>query len=102
MAMYENSRYLRTILAKRLGWETPTLDIRERFTFNQSKCTVYTWVDGDTLDGVSYKYYGNTALRWAILDANPKYRTEFEIQNGDSILIPNYEEVVGVINGYSV
>ena len=39
-----------------------------------------------------------TALRWAILDANPQYRTEFDIENGDKILIPDYESVVKLVN----
>ena len=99
MAVFENSRYLHTTLSNRLGWEVPTLDIRERFVFNEANCIVYTWVEGDTLDGITYKFYSNTALRWAILDANPKYRTEFEIENGDTILIPSYTEVVNVVNG---
>lgn len=98
MAVYENSRYLHTRVMTRLGWDSPTLQIRERFSFNQDNCTSYEWCDGDTLDGVAYKYYENTALRWAILDANPKYRTEFDIKNGDIILIPDYDEVVNIVN----
>lgn len=98
MAVYENSRYLRTQLIQRSGWKVPTIDIRERFKFNSDKFQVYEWVEGDTLDGVSYKFYNNTALRWAILDANPQYLTEFDIQNGDKINIPDYEEVVDYIN----
>ena len=98
MAVFENSRYLHTTLSNRLGWEVPTLDIRERFVFNEADCSVHTWVEGDTLDGVAYKFYNNTALRWVIIDANPKYRTEFEIEKGDTLLIPKYEEVVNLIN----
>ena len=98
MAVYENSRYLHTRVMTRLGWDSPTLQMRERFSFNQDNCTSYEWCDGDTLDGVAYKYYENTALRWAILDANPKYRTEFDIKNGDIILIPEYDEVVNIVN----
>ena len=98
MAVYENSRYLHTRVMTRLGWDSPTLQMRERFSFNQDNCTSYGWCDGDTLDGVAYKYYENTALRWAILDANPKYRTEFDIKNGDIILIPDYDEVVNIVN----
>ena len=98
MAVYENSRYLHTRQSTRLGFDSPTLEIRERFTFNQEDCTMYEWCEGDTLDGVAYKYYGISALRWAILDANPKYRTEFDIKNGDSILIPDYDEVVNLVN----
>lgn len=98
MAVYENSRYLHTRQSTRLGFDSPTLEIRERFTFNQENCTMHEWCEGDTLDGVAYKYYGISALRWAILDANPKYRTEFDIKNGDSILIPDYDEVVNLVN----
>lgn len=98
MAVYENSRYLHTRQSTRLGWETPTLEIRQRFTFNQEECSTHEWCEGDTLDGVSFRYYGISALRWAILDANPKYRTEFDIQNGDIVLIPDYEEVVSLVN----
>lgn len=98
MAVYENSRYLHTRQSNRLGWDTPTLEIRQRFTFNQEDCTVHEWCEGDTLDGVAFRYYGICALRWAILDANPKYRTEFDIKNGDTILIPDYEEVVSIVN----
>ena len=98
MAIYENSRYLHTRQSTRLGWNSPTLSIRERFNFNQENCITHEWCEGDTLDGVAYKYYGISALRWAILDANPKYRTEFDIKSGDVILIPDYEEVVNIVN----
>ena len=98
MAVFENSRYLHTRVANRLGWDEPTLEIRQRFVFNQENCTVHEWCEGDTLDGIAYRYYGICALRWAILDANPKYRTEFSIKNGDLILIPSYSEVVNLVN----
>ena len=98
MAIYENSRYLHTKQFTRLPWSSPTLKIRERFNFNQEDCVTHEWCEGDTLDGVSYRYYGISALRWAILDANPKYRTEFDIKSGDIILIPDYEEVVNLVN----
>lgn len=98
MAVYDNSRYLHTSQISRRGWGVPTLDVRERFTFNEAQCTPYIWIEGDTLDGLSFKSYGNTALRWAILDANPQYRSEFDIKPGDVVLIPSYEEVVTIVN----
>ena len=98
MAVFENSRYLHTRIANRLGWDSPTFAMRERFKFNEENFTLHEWVEGDTLDGVAYRYYEDTSLRWAILDANPKYRTEFDIQNGDMINIPDYEEVVDIVN----
>lgn len=98
MAMYDNSRYLHTRMINRLGMDDYTFQIRKRYTFNIDKGTYYEWRMGDTLDGVSYNHYGETALRWAILDANPKYRTEFDIKNGDLIFIPDYDEVVELVN----
>lgn len=98
MAVFENSRYLHTRQLTRLGWNSPTLEIRSRFNFNQENCSNHEWCEGDTLDGVAVRYYGISALRWAILDANPRYRTEFDIKNGDIILIPDYEEVVSLVN----
>ena len=96
--VYENSRYLHTPLVTRNDWNTPVFGIRQRFSFNEENYTIHEWVEGDTLDGVAYKYYENTNLRWAILDANPKYRTEFDIKNGDRINIPDYGEVVDIVN----
>lgn len=96
--MFENSRYLNTRMIQRLGEDDYTLQIRTRYTFNVDNGSYYEWKEGDTLDGVAFKQYGETALRWAILDANPKYRTEFDIKNGDSIFIPDYEEVVNLVD----
>lgn len=98
MSIFNNSRYLRTQGYIREGFKSPILKVRDRFTFNPENFTTYTWIEGDTLDGVSYKAYGFTSLRWAILDANPKYRTEFDIRNGDVINLPSYEEVVSIVN----
>ena len=98
MAVFENSRYLRTQMYNREGWEVPVLDIRERVSFNADLFRRYQWQEGDTLDGVAVKNYGISALRWEILDANPQYATEFDIKNGDYINIPDYEEVVSYVN----
>lgn len=98
MAVYENSRYLHTSLYNRFNGSTPVLKIRSRFSFNEQNYTIYTWITGDTLDGVSFRQYGVSALRWAILDANPQYRTEFDIKPGDTIFIPDYDEVVSLVN----
>lgn len=96
--VYDNSRYLKSTMFKRIGFKSPTFSIRQRNIFNENNCVLHEWCDGDTLDGVAYRYYGFSNLRWAILDANPKYRTEFDIKNGDYILIPSFEEVVNLVN----
>lgn len=98
MAVYDNSRYMGTSIYKREEADAVVFNLRERSSFNAENYTLYEWVEGDTLDGVAYNQYGVSALRWAILDANPKYRTEWDINNGDVINIPDYEEVVSLVN----
>lgn len=96
--IYVNSRYLHTTQMKRLGWDVPTLNIRRRFTFDGESGTMYEWTERDTLDGVSFRAYGTTAWRWAILDANPQYRTEFDIKAGERLLIPSFKDVERIVN----
>lgn len=98
MGVYANSRYLHTAMLTRRGHDRPTFEIRERFSFDEQTSDAYTWIDGDTLDGVAYKFYQNTALRWALLEANPQYRTEFDIKPGDIIMVPSFNEVVNIVN----
>ena len=97
MAVFENSRYLQTRMLSRGDSNVLFFTLRQRFKFNEDNFQYHEWIEGDTLDGVAYRYYEDTSLRWAILDANPKYRTEFDIKKGDIINIPDYEEVIGVI-----
>lgn len=94
MALYKGSRYIRTPLYPR--GETLVFGIRRRNKFNLSEATYYTVVQGDTIDGIAYRQYGNAQLWWAIMDANPQYQSELEIKAGDVLCIPPFEEVVRV------
>ena len=96
MAVYDNSRSINTNLEERDG--VSKLGFYTRNSFNMENATAYTWKEGDTLDGVAYNNYGISEFRWAILDANPQYRTEFDIKVGDVLLIPSFEEVVDLVN----
>ena len=98
MAIYDDSRYTQTSIIPKSGYDTQILRIRERVKFREEGSTLYQWKPLDTLDGVAYNFYENTNLRWAILDANPQYRTEFDIKVGDYLVIPDYEEVVDFLN----
>lgn len=93
MAVFQDSRYVKTSAYVRQG-NTLTLSIRSRNHFNIDKSTYYTVVQGDTIDGIAYKQYGNAQLWWAIMDANPKYQSELEIKSGDVLVIPSFDEVV--------
>ena len=95
MAVFRGSRYVKTPAYVR-GGQTLILDMRERSHFNEANCAYYTVVQGDTLDGIAHKKYGNAQLGWAIMDANPSYQSEIEIKPGDILKIPPFEEVVMV------
>lgn len=96
MAVFKDSRYTKTSAYVRKG-ETLVLSIRDRINFDLSNATFYTVVQGDTIDGIAYRQYGNAQLWWAIMDANPKYQTEIEIMPGDLLVIPPFDEVVRAI-----
>ena len=93
--VFKGSRYTRTPAYIKQG-ETLVLEMRERVKFDLSNATYYTVVQGDTLDGIAYKEYGNAQYYWAIMDANPQYQSEIEIKAGDILCIPPFEEVVKV------
>ena len=95
MAVFQGSRYVKTSAYVRRG-QTLILSMRERNHFKESNCSFYTVVQGDTLDGIAYRLYGNAQLGWAIMDANPTYQTELEIKPGDVLKIPPFDEVVSV------
>ena len=89
MAVYKGSRYIKTPMYQRGA--SLVFGIRSRNHFNLSKATYYTVVQGDTIDGIAYKHYGNTQLWWAIMDANPQYQSEIEIKAGDILCIPPFD-----------
>lgn len=90
--IYTNSRYKDCdILYTDRG--TPYLSQHEDFS-PETVQEYYTFKEGDTLDGLAYKYYGDASLWWAILDANPVYTSEIEIEYGNVIAIPTKREVL--------
>ena len=91
--IFSNSRYKDTQCIYDRN-DTVVIDSRIKKTFDQSRCTLYLMKQGDTLDNISYKYYGKSCYYWAILDNNPQYLSELEIKIGDYILLPSYSEVV--------
>ena len=99
MTIYEGSRYTnvyayqeehkgKTVMAFRNRSLTP-IDNRES--------TQHTWIQSDRLDLLANQYYGETQYWWFILDANPMYMRESDIQNGDVLLIPPYSELRKII-----
>lgn len=90
--IYDNSRYKDCdILYTKEG--TPFLSQRGDFS-PETVLEYYTFKEGDTLDGLAYKYYGDASLWWSILDANPSFESEIEIEYGTVLTIPTKREVV--------
>jgi nucleoid-associated protein YgaU len=91
--LYEDSRYL-TTYPYSANKSNVVLSRRVKKKYNAENCEVYTVQQGDTLESISYEMYNNVSYWWAILDANPKYQNEMEVNVGDSLLIPQFDEVV--------
>lgn len=92
MSVYKGSRFINTPLYPESGVQV--FGIRSRCKFNLTNSTYYTVIQGDTIDGIAVRQYGNSQLWWAIMDANPQYQSEIEIKAGDVLCIPPFEEVV--------
>ena len=61
MSVHIGSRYIKTPVFSRNG-QAFIFNIREKHKFNSEIATYYTVVQGDTLDGIAFKYYGNANL----------------------------------------
>ena len=59
---------------------------------------VYKFRKGDRLDLLANKFYNDPQKGWLILQANPEYSHEFEIQVGDNIVIPKNDKEVEYTN----
>jgi hypothetical protein len=49
----------------------------------------YEWVEGDRIDGLSAKFFGDPEYWWQIMDINPQIPNPFEITPGTVLRIPN-------------
>ena len=92
MAVYKNSRYMKTKVKNVEG--NLVLKRRNRVKFNSSKMTLYQYTVSDRLDLLAKKFYHDYQLWWIILEANTIYRTVLDIKVGDILKIPDYEEVM--------
>lgn len=101
--MFEGSRYLNVYSYEEIykGKTVTAFHIRRLLPIDTRNSFKHTWIEDDRLDNLSTRYYGDPQYWWFILDANPRYMEEHEIQNGDSLIIPTYTELrrVTVDNG---
>jgi nucleoid-associated protein YgaU len=94
--IYQDSRYTQTDLIIHEGKQI--FKIRDLVNLNMDNATHYIFKQGDRLDILADKYLGDAQLYWVILDCNPQYMWEGDIQYGDVILIPNEQEVIKWLN----
>ena len=68
------------------------LDSSGQFAFRKDLITrnyiLYTVRQGDTLESLAARYYGNTKRYWEIADLNPQIQFPIDIAMGDVIRIP--------------
>ena len=99
VAMFEGSRY-RNVYAYEENYKGKTVTafhIRRLHPIDLRGSTKHIWIDSDRLDNLSARYYEDPQYWWFILDANPRYMEEHEIQNGDTLIIPTYSELRRVV-----
>ena len=90
--IYENSRYL--------GADVKDVDgvyvfkPRSQYKIGTTGAKIHVFSEGDTLDVLANYYLNNPQSWWAILEVNPKYRSELEIPYGENLVIPSYHEVM--------
>lgn len=94
MSIYQGSRYTKTTAYSRDG--NLVFKSRKRTNFSKDNCTEYIYSAGDRLDILATKFYGDSQLWWVFLEINTQYRSELDIEFGDVLLIPVYEEVMKV------
>jgi hypothetical protein len=99
MAIYDGSRYT-NVYVYTDNWEGKEVTAFHNRTINKinnEESYKHTWIEGDRLDILANRYYGDPQHWWFILDANPRFMQEHEIQNGDTLFIPSYAELRRII-----
>jgi hypothetical protein len=69
--------------------KTYELTVLRDFPDIVSQFTSYQWVEGDRIDTVSARFFGEPEYWWQILDANPEIINGMEIPVGTILRIPN-------------
>jgi hypothetical protein len=99
MAIYKGSRYKGSYIYSDLyDREKIFLDVIQDYKFLPSKeDLIVEFREGDRLDILAKKFYGDETLEWVILQANPQYDSPFDIASGDFLNIPLPEKVRDIV-----
>ena len=57
--------------------------------------TIHTVKEGETIDGISFKYFKTEQLWWKILDYNP-FLMPLELEPGQKLIIPPFHEATRI------
>lgn len=89
--IYLDSRYSDGPLLR--AWnpksEAYVVSVSREWPVSSARYSIYEWVETDRLDIVSWKFFGNPAFWWRILDANPEIIDTTSIAPGTQLRIPN-------------
>ena len=55
---------------------------------------IYTTVQGDMWDNISYKLYGTCNYKNVLMEANPAYRTIHTFSSGTMLSVPDLDQSV--------
>jgi phage tail protein X len=99
VGIFKGSRYKGSyIYADKYNRDIIFLDILQDYKFLPSEeDLIVEFRDGDRLDILAYRLYGDECLSWVILQANPQYDSFFDIKAGDFINVPLPEKVRDIL-----
>jgi hypothetical protein len=99
MAVYKGSRYKGSyVYADDQNRDIIYLDLIQEYKFLPSKeDLMIEFKQRDRLDLLAQELYGDPALEWVILQANPQYDSPLDIRPGDVINVPLPEKVSDII-----
>lgn len=99
MAIYKNSRFTNTyVYSDELNRDIVHLGIINEPKFQPSQDDLQIEIiQGDRLDLMAKRFYGDEALDWVILEANPQLSNPFDVRYGDIIRVPMPEKVRAMI-----
>lgn len=99
MAIFEGSRFINVYSYEEdyKGRRVTAFHTREVQAVDYGNAVEHTWIEGDRLDNLSQRYYGDPQYWWFLLDANPQYMEEHEILPGDRLQVPAFDELRKVV-----
>jgi phage tail protein X len=83
---YASGRLTQNFHARTRLWH---VSVMRTFPNMQTDYFLYTTVEGDRVDALSYRFFGTSAIWWKIMDFNPEVINPHNIPVGTVLRIPN-------------